>query len=110
MSRFVVEIVRQEILRSDVKVEGLNWKELGRYVRMTCPPAKWRKWGIRRLLPRRKKSGNKEPSIIGPEAQAKLKESDQWLFPEVEPTQAELKALLAAAVGRGVMEVFKSHT
>ena len=92
-----------------MEVDGLNWRELARYVRMTCPKGKWRRWGVSRLMPRRLKQGNKEPSIRGQEAQGKLKVSEQWEFPPVQPTRTEMKALLAAAVGRGVEEVFRSH-
>ena len=37
-------------------------------------------------------------------------DSKQWIFPAVQPTKVQVKSLLAAAVSKGVLEAFRSHT
>ena len=52
----------------------------------------------------------KEPSITGPEAKGCHKESEQWTYPKLDPSQYEKKVLLAACLGVAVHECFRSHT
>ena len=60
--KYTAEIIRQEVLKSRVSVEGLNTKELARYVRMTCSRGEISRWKLKRLLPWRKKSGEQNPA------------------------------------------------
>ena len=35
------EAMRREVLRSGIRMEGLKWRELARYVQMTSNPSDW---------------------------------------------------------------------
>ena len=66
---------------------------------MTSGPTDWSKWKVRKLLPKRAKQGGTEPSIRGSAAKSKEREGDQWEFRDMEPSENQLRHLVAAAVG-----------
>ena len=104
------EIVRREVMLSNIDVSGTDWKEMARYLRMTSPPRLWGKWRVRKFLPRRSKVGGTEPSITGPEASSGHKTTNQWEYPTLTPSKHDKKLLLAACLAVGVRECFRSHT
>ena len=87
------EIVRREIMLSKISVSGTDWKNMARYLRMTCPPRLWSRWKIRNFLPKRAKTGGTEPTILGPEARFCNKDSEQWTYPSLSPSDYEKKVL-----------------
>ena len=102
-------MVRSEVMLSSINVEGVNWRELARYARMTCPPSTWSRWRIRKFLPRRAKKNGVEPGITGTEALGESTDSEQWIFPNVQPSKHDIKTLIAACLAMGVKECFWSH-
>ena len=64
------EVVRKEILRLNYNVEGLNWQEIGRYLRMTNSPALWSYWKVRKLIPKRVSKEGVTPGITVQEARS----------------------------------------
>ena len=101
------EIVGQ--MQSKLKMEGTNWREMARYLKMTCSPGEVARYKIKKFLPTRSKTGGSEPGITGAEAQSGSCETQQWIFPRVEPSNYETKLLVAACIAVGVRHVFSSH-
>ena len=69
---------------------------------MTSSPRDWRRWGVRKYLPKRS-------SVTGPEAKGASQETQQWSFPDLDPSDREKRILLAACIAIGVREVFVNH-
>ena len=60
-------------------------------------------------MPRRAKTGGSTPGITGQETAGPKKESDQWIYRNLEPSQHELKTPLTACICVAVKEVFRCH-
>ena len=50
-----------------------------------------------------------EPGITGGEAKGILKESSQWVYPNLDPNKYELKSIIAACLAIGTRERFRAH-
>ena len=103
-------IVRKETVKSDLDFEGTNVREMGRYLAMTSDPWEWRKWGVSPFIPWRTSKSGRTPGVTGSEAMGAETESQQWIFPEVSPTKHQVKLLVAACLGVGVLACFRLHT
>ena len=92
-------IARDEVTKSPIECDGMNYKEMSRYIcimeKMTSGVEK-----VRRVLPRRSKDGAK-PTDIGirnREINSKHVDTEiEWTFPAVEPTNLEKREM------RGIM-------
>ena len=92
-------IARDEVTKSLLEFEGMNYKEMSRYIaimeKLTSGVEK-----VRRVLPMRSKEGAK-PTDIGirnKEINSKYVDTEiEWTFPDVEPTNPEKKEM------RGIM-------
>ena len=60
-------------------------------------------------MPRRSKSGGTAPTIRGAEAKGASKETTQWIYPNIQPSEHDKKLLLEACLAVGVKETFQSH-
>ena len=60
-------------------------------------------------MPKRAKVQGVEPGISGGEALGASSESQQWIFPNLDPNTHEVKTLMAACLAIGVKECFRSH-
>ena len=41
----------KEVLKSDVTVQGLSWKEMGRYIAINSSPSDQDEWKVKHLIP-----------------------------------------------------------
>ena len=103
--------VRQEVLQSKIQFEGLNPKEMARYLAVTSDPWEQKAWGVRSLIPTRRYTKGVTPTITSSEALG-IEEGDltQWVFPDLTPSEAEIRRLLAACCEVGVRSCFSLHT
>ena len=103
-------VVREEVIKSEVVVEGTNWREMARYLAITSDPWEWSKWGVRPFIPTKIHNVGPDPGITGKEALGASLGSNQWSFPNLTPTKHQERLLLAACLGVGVRETFALHT
>ena len=103
------EVIRREVMNSKLKVHGTDWRELAKYLKLTSTPAEISRWKVKKFMPRRGKSGGRAPTIKGAEAKGATKESTQWDYPDLQPSEHDIKLLLAACLAVGVKETFRSH-
>ena len=94
---------------ANMKLEGFNWKEMARYLRMCGNPGLWAKWRVKKYLPVRVHSKGSEPGIFGAEAQGPHSDSEQCEFPNLQINNHDIKTLLAASQAIAAQETFKSH-
>ena len=64
------EVVRREVMQSKLRMQGTNWREMARYLKMTCSPGEVARYKVKKFLPSRSKTGGNEPGITGTEAQS----------------------------------------
>ena len=93
-----------------MKVQGLNHKEMARYIAMEMDRFDIRYYKLDRIIPIRRYKNGSRPGVTGKDPLSKtLDNEDQWIFPPHEPTEQEQKSLLAAALDIGVRTSFENH-
>ena len=97
------EVIRTEVMSTNMKLDGFNWREAAKYICLSLSPTDWDRWGVRRLMPKRAKSGGVAPGITGAEAMGADTGSQQWEFRSMEPSQKQIKHLLAAVIAVAVL-------
>ena len=102
--------VRRAALRSNMKVEGWNYREAARYVVMGYDRFEIREMGLERIVPIRRFKNGRTPGITGAEPLGMdIEDEVRWIFPEREATEKEKKHLFAACLEIGVRSAFKLH-
>ena len=95
---------------TDLNFEGLNYKEIARYVRFGMEEFEIKAYGLEKIVPWRRFHQGATPRIIGREPLSKHSDDEvRWIFPNREPTKIEEKNLLAAALEIGVRTSFTNH-
>ena len=100
------EIVAEVFLRTDVDIDGVNWKELSVYVSMNSNAKQQKAWKVYQHIPKRKKAQRVTPgmnSMLGAGGSEK-----QWEYAP-EPGKLGTKLLMAAATRIRVLPVFETH-
>ena len=108
----VSKIVAQEFLKSNLRVEGIDCKELGKYVGMNWSPTQILLAGLRRVVPVRKFKMGPRPGLGSKEAQGdslKEEEESKWVFGTLEPTEDEERKLIAATLEISIAASFSLH-
>ena len=109
----VAKLVAQAYMDSDVNMDGVEYKEVAKYVSINWKEGRVRLEGLHKICPRRKKRRGRKPTITGKE-QSKSKttseEDSLWEHPEKEPTVMEQKKLIAAMLEIGIIASFSLHT
>ena len=109
--RMTARLVKQEAMKTKIKFEGLNYKEMARYVRIGYDHFQIRAMKLERIVPRRRYCHGTEPGITGMEPLgAEADDETRWIFPQREPTELEKVNLLAACLEIGITAAFSSHT
>ena len=102
--------VFEEVVRSRVQVEGLSWKESARYVKINSEPWEAQRFRVSHLLPRRRYTRGPAPGMTSSDVLTGKQDSDtQWIFPDITPTAADERRLLAAALALAVRFIFSTH-
>ena len=102
-----------QLLKSDLVVEGINYKQLAKYVAVNWSPGRVKIEGLDKITPRRRYTRGPKPQISGKESRSGRGFEDdpesQWKFPAKEPSEWEQKKLLAASVEIGILASFTNH-
>ena len=103
-------IVREAAIKTDLKTEGINYKEMARYVAMEAEEFDVNALKLGRIIPKRRYRKGCKPGVTGVEPMGKESDDEiKWVFPSREPTEVEKKNLLALALEIGVKAAFSNH-
>ena len=104
-------LVRDEAKRTKLKVKGLNYMEVARYVAMGYQPWEVKALGLHNIVPYRRYNHGSRPNVTGKEPLSKEANDEvRWIFPPREPTEIEKVNLWAAALEIGIKRCFATHT
>ena len=103
-------IVREVVLESDMKFEGIDYRAAAMLVRYGMDLFEIRKLGLENIVPRRRYHRGQEPGVTSKEALSGDgdRDEDKWIFPPREATEAEKRSLIAACLEIGVRTSFKN--
>ena len=103
-------LVRMAARKTKLKVEGMNYKEVARYVVFGGDEFVIRSLNLEKALPWRRYNRGTTPGITGKEPLGKHSNDEiRWVFPERDLTEKEKKDLLAVALEIGVRTSFENH-
>ena len=107
-SRRTGEIIRNRIMKSELKFEGFDYKQGRRYIQLNRHLTGGIK-EIGRTLPWRKKEGGTKPCMTGSMG-TKLEDDPegQWVFPTRELTESEKREIVARCVEIATRVVFEN--
>ena len=106
----VAEESYQAVVESDIKWEGVDYKEGVRY-RALKRSAQWcRTSRLRRVLPRRRYVKGTRPGVTGAGPLGPGNgDEEQWVFPRVAPTDLDKREIVAEIVRLVVETIFRTH-
>ena len=103
-------LVAKATRESDIKFEGINYKEVARYVRFGMEDFEIRANGLEKIVPKRRFKPGVTPGITGKEPLSKHSNDEiRWVFSMRDPTEKEKRNLIAAALEIGVRTSFTNH-
>ena len=104
------EQVYQAIMETDIKFEGINYKEGVRYLALVRGFDWCKASSLRRVLPERRFAKGGWPGITGAGPLGPgVNDEDQWDFPIVELTDKEKKMIIGEIMRMSVEVLFKTH-
>ena len=104
------KLVKETVLKSKMKTEGINYREAARYCAMKYSKSEIFSNGLTRIIPHRRYRKGTKPGVKG--TGPKSKESDDeelWIFPLSEPTEKEKRQLIACCLEIAVRAIFTLH-
>ena len=111
-ARMAGEAVYKAILKTKLEFEGVDYRELAKYVAINCSRVEVCEAGLRRVVPVRAKQRGAKPGITGEGVMGphKEKNDEQWLFSaRFEPTDEEKKKLLAKGFQVATKALWQTH-
>ena len=104
------EAIRQEVIRSRIRYENVNWPEATRYIAANSTEFETRQMGVHNLIPRRRYTKGATPGPRGPEMKSKHDTtSKQWIYRRTEYTDRERQTIQGAVMKIGVKTLFRKH-
>ena len=110
------EIIKEVFMKTDIKIEGINWQEAGKYIAINLSATEINNLGLNEVVCTRIRKGGRSPGMTTAEIMGKLysEEEDEVpsLFhpPQRRPTASEQKIMLAQVIQIATMAVLKNHT
>ena len=102
--------VANAVLESDLKWEGINWKEAVRFLALGRDDVWCRSSKLRRVLPWRRSNKGTRPGLKGAgPLGADSDDEKQWKFPTPELTSAEKKMIISEVMRLSVELMFTTH-
>ena len=108
--RAVREATMNIIKRTKFTIEGLDYKEIAKYIRMNLTDQEISVRRLSRVVPVRKYNRGRMPGMTGDEALKKVEEHEErFLHPNIELTKDEEINMFATALEIAVKFMFKHH-
>ena len=103
-------VVKKVAMETEVKIEGVNYKEVARYIAMCSSKTEIKMSGLNRVLPVRRFNKGTTPGVTGNGPLGPTpNDEEQWVFPRVELMDFEKKKLFATALEIGVKVAFRTN-
>ena len=102
----IVKSVKWLIVNSDMRVENVNWFEVGKYLAVMMSPEEIREEGLENVIPRRREVRLRKITV---NYLRHKKNADKWL-PARRPGVRQRQRMLSLAVGYGVQTALSCHT
>ena len=107
---YTSKLVNQAAIESEIKFDGLDFKEIVTYLAINLSEWQARKVNIWKLLPKRKSRFGQKPTITGDSAKAKTSTHDvHWNYPKLDFSDQDKKILFAKALEVGTFKLFSLH-
>ena len=104
-------LVREEVMETRLKFEGMNYVEASRYVAMGYELIEIKEMHLEKIVPIRRYKFGSKPNVTGNQTLGPHSNNDElWIFPNREPTEGEKVRLIAACLEIGVRFAFSNHT
>jgi len=108
---YTIEIVCQEFYKSNVKIEGVDYLELGLYLSLNRKEEYLRDLGIDECCPTRKNKVGAPPTVTGSGIEVdKGKRFKSWHIPLREPNDETKRIMLREALKIVLTIIMKNHT
>ena len=109
-AKHTAKLVKEAAIESEIKFEGIDYKEVATYLAINLRSWEARKDGFYKLLPRRKYRTGQKPTITGKSAAgAESSHDDHWWYPRKEYTEEEKRFLFSKALEIGTLTLFQNH-
>ena len=107
----VVERIKDEVMRTDMKFTNIDYLEAARYLVLNWSVEESRSSGLRRILPTRKGKRGTKPGIRGAGPRGKLRgDQEQWSFKEdLVLEDWEKKQIVAEVIKLATKTMFNRH-
>ena len=103
-------VVREAILKSNIKWEDIDYMEGCRYIALNLSADECRKSNLSRILPVRRSKNGSRPGVRGEGPMgAEPHDQEQWRFPEVTLTDDEKREVIATVVAIATRVLFSNH-
>ena len=104
------DAVFEVMCEADIKYRNINVLELARYLAVVLKQEEITKYNLEDLVMRRRTNLGRKPLITGQEMNDWWKEEESlWIRPNREPSEEEMKMILALAVSVDVKNIMKKH-
>ena len=100
--------VKKMILKSGLKIEGINKWELVKFVAVTVPPEEIVESGLENVVPRRAKSATRKLTLNC--LKSDKDDGEKWIPATAEPDEDQTRSLVALTLSHCVEVVMKNHT
>ena len=108
--REVARMMKEAVLKSEMKWEGVDLLECARYVALNWDEVTCRKSKLRRILPTRRSKQGTKPGVRGKGPMGKVRgDCEQWKFPPVTLEEWEKKEMVATVVEIATITMFNQH-
>ena len=97
------------IEETDFNVEGLDYKEMAKYIRMNLSDKEISERNLMRLMPVRKFRKGRMPGMTGSAALKKTDEDEKFIYSNVELSKGEKTNIFATCLEIAVSFMFKNH-
>jgi len=106
----VTEVIGEMIKKTDVTLEGVDYKEIGLYLAITKDTKYLEDVGIQGLCPKRRQKLGRKPTLTGQAATNLVDRQIVWQPAEREPEEEEEKKVLVSEAIKVVLEfIMKNH-
>ncbi|CAB3989958.1 Hypothetical predicted protein [Paramuricea clavata] len=107
---FTIDKVCEVIFESNVKIDGVDYEEVGLYLALNIKPEMLKKIGIAEVCPTRKSNKGRPPTITGSGAEVqKDKCFKSWKQPTQQPSEHTKRVMLTEAPRVVLMMIMKNY-
>ena len=93
----VVKVIGEMIIKSEIKLEGINYEEVGLYLSIHRKQDELKELGLQRICPKRKRKQGRPPTLTGQAAANPSDRKETWQPGEAPKTEEERRKMVSEA-------------